>query len=141
MVTYLFLVVRGFLERCKFEGLLSLKREQQRKVEEFLFRISLTSDDLILQQLNLCDADDAETPCPSAPPQEYLIPATPPSAPPLSEINYKMLYYPLVKLRLKPLPPPPDINAPPPEPALSDSVSVEASMSCHGDHSCVCTCS
>ena len=114
------LVVRGFVQRSKFQSLLAQKQEQEDKVTEFLLSITSVTDDLIMKQLALCNWEE-ENPRPTAPPLEFLLSTTPPelltpsplpSAPPFS-------YF---LIRSQPLPPP-DFNMPPPEPKFSDSVS------------------
>lgn len=115
------------MERVRFHGLLSLKRAQEHKLANFLIDITCKTEDLLSQQLTLCEVDEENVP-PSAPPLEFCIPPPPtypppvlPSAPPLSlTSNYTSIQS---FTLFPPATPPPNFITPPLEPYFADSVS------------------
>jgi len=95
-------IARGFVQRRKFRVLLAAKREQEKRVAEFLSKLPMGGDQLYSKQKELCRADESR-------PKEVL------SVAPKLTTSPK---------RVQPISPPSDINAPPPEPKITgDSVS------------------
>ena len=52
-------VVRGFVKRRKFRVLLAAKREQEKRVAEFLSKLPREGDELYTRQKTLCRTDES----------------------------------------------------------------------------------
>ena len=58
IVFFVFSVVRGFVQRRKFRVLLATKREQEKRVAEFLSKLPMEGEELYSRQKTLCRTDE-----------------------------------------------------------------------------------
>ena len=58
LLFFVFPVVRGFVQRRKFRVLLAAKREQEKRVAEFLSKLPMEGDELYSRQKTMCRTDE-----------------------------------------------------------------------------------